>query len=150
MDNYVDNFVWLLSAGNHISTLNIKFLLKQLNFLREALPYSISFHFKYTCISKMDLIDLYIYNGILAVFCPHFLFLCISVYQSAPLPEREVSSCLGSFFLFGKFLLVREVMLSIYLIGTGRNFPYGRKSDSYKMELELKYGFWNFNFFLDW
>ena len=49
----------------------------------------------------------------------------------------------------GKFLLVREIMLSIYLIRTGRNSPNG-KSDSYKMELELKYGFWNFNFFLDW
>ena len=24
------------------------------------------------------------------------------------------------------------------------------KSDFYKTELELKYGFWNFNFFLDW
>ena len=55
----------------------------------------------------------------------------------------------GSFFLFGKFLLIREVMLSIFLIRTGRNFPYG-KPDSYKMELKLKYGFWNFNFFLDW
>ena len=55
----------------------------------------------------------------------------------------------GSFFLFGKFLLVREVMLSIYLIRTGRNFPNG-KSDFNKMKLELKYGFWNFNSFLDW
>ena len=46
----------------------------------------------------------------------------------------------GSFFRFWK------VILSIYLIWTGWNFPNG-KSNPYKMELELKYGFWNLNFF---
>ena len=48
----------------------------------------------------------------------------IGIGQSAPL----VSTCLGSYVVN---LLV----------------PNG-KSDFYKMELELKYGFWNFNFFL--
>ena len=48
------------------------------------------------------------------------------IQQSAPPPEREVSSCLGSYV--------------VNLLD-----PNG-KSDSYKMELELKYVFWNFFF----
>ena len=54
----------------------------------------------------------------------------------------------------GKFLPVWEVSTrsGSYVVNlldpNGKKLPYG-KSDSYKMELELKYGFWNFNFFLD-
>ena len=57
----------------------------------------------------------------------------IDLYEALP---EQVSSCLESFYLFGKFLPVREVKLSIYLIRTDRKFPNG-KSVSYKIELEL-------------
>ena len=52
-----------------------------------------------------------------------------------PLPEREDSTRSGSYVVN-------------LLDPNGKSFQNG-KSDSYKMELELKYGFWNFNFFLD-
>ena len=48
----------------------------------------------------------------------------------------------------GKFLPVWEVSTRSGSYVVDLLDPNG-KSDFYKMELELKYGFWNFNCFLD-